>query len=377
MVKHSKTIIPLRKDNRILFICLYAFDMTGGIEKFNRVFMRALDESSNHLQVLCLYDRAIDRRYISESNITVCGGNKLRFLALCLIKNFSINKLIIAHINLLPIAAILKLFNYKLKVIINIHGIEVWKRFSFFRRNFLKHFNFISVSNYTFKTFAACNNISADNCYILPNCLDPELQFGNITTKPSYLLKRYKISPDAKVLLAVTRLARTERKKNYLRVIELMPELIQRQGETYFILGGKYEPYEYDCIVEKARSAGVYDHLILPGFISDEELFDHYQLADAYVLPSEKEGFGITFIEAMASGLQVVTGDSDGSVETIFCENAGSAVNLNNPNYLILAIEKALDNPLSLDEKRTLAQGTRRQFSYCAYKQRLQALINA
>ncbi|MGN6799893.1 MAG: glycosyltransferase, partial [Gaiellaceae bacterium] len=47
------------------------------------------------------------------------------------------------------------------------------------------------------------------------------------------------------------------------------------------------------------------------GFIAQEELARLYQAAEALVLPSHYEGFGIPVLEAMASGTPVVCSDDE------------------------------------------------------------------
>ena len=53
----------------------------------------------------------------------------------------------------------------------------------------------------------------------------------------------------------------------------------------------------------KAQSLGLGPRVIFAGRIAEEEKVAHYHLADAYVMPSRGEGFGIVILEAMACGL--------------------------------------------------------------------------
>jgi len=60
-----------------------------------------------------------------------------------------------------------------------------------------------------------------------------------------------------------------------------------------------------ETVNETARRAGVsFRHL---GYVTDDELSILYQAAVAHTLVSRAEGFGLTLVEAMASGCPVVT----------------------------------------------------------------------
>jgi glycosyltransferase involved in cell wall biosynthesis len=56
-----------------------------------------------------------------------------------------------------------------------------------------------------------------------------------------------------------------------------------------------------------ARDAGVFGSLKRVGFVPDSDLALLYRSAVAHVLVSRLEGFGLTIVEAMASGCPVVT----------------------------------------------------------------------
>lgn len=59
------------------------------------------------------------------------------------------------------------------------------------------------------------------------------------------------------------------------------------------------------------------DELVLPGYLSDEELIWLYRAAALFVFPSRHEGFGLPALEAMACGAPVIGADSTSIPEVI------------------------------------------------------------
>jgi glycosyltransferase involved in cell wall biosynthesis len=74
-------------------------------------------------------------------------------------------------------------------------------------------------------------------------------------------------------------------------------------------------PQKLEAVLQKARAAGVEDAVRMLGFVSDDELEVLYRRADAHLLVSRSEGFGLTVVEAMAAGCPVVTTDEGSLAE--------------------------------------------------------------
>lgn len=84
------------------------------------------------------------------------------------------------------------------------------------------------------------------------------------------------------------------------------------------------------------------------GYLEDEELIKHYNMADIFVLPSLKEGFGQVLLEAMACGLPIIATDASAIPEVV--GNAGILVGPKNPKALASAIRMLIDDEELRDE---------------------------
>ncbi|MEH0876418.1 glycosyltransferase family 1 protein [Pectobacterium cacticida] len=93
-----------------------------------------------------------------------------------------------------------------------------------------------------------------------------------------------------------------------------------------------------DQILKKIEELGLAEKVIFTGFVDDEELPKLYRSAVALIFVSLYEGFGLPVIEAMASGIPVIT-----SKTTSLGEIAGDAAMLVDPNN-ITEISGAISN---------------------------------
>jgi glycosyltransferase involved in cell wall biosynthesis len=74
------------------------------------------------------------------------------------------------------------------------------------------------------------------------------------------------------------------------------------------VIAGRQD-FEARRTLDAIRSAGG-EEIILPGFVADEDLPHLYKGADVFVYPSSFEGVGLPVLEALASGVPVVTSSS-------------------------------------------------------------------
>ena len=104
-----------------------------------------------------------------------------------------------------------------------------------------------------------------------------------------------------------------EPRKNSLNLLQAFIKVLKTHPQAQLIIAGgetlfDYEPYrvQFFNLVEQ-HNITIGKSLILPGVIPDKDIPVLYRCADAFIFPSVKEGWGLVLLEAIASGLPIVT----------------------------------------------------------------------
>ncbi|MEO6454496.1 MAG: glycosyltransferase family 4 protein [Ginsengibacter sp.] len=362
----------------LLFLTLKVFSETGGIEKVSRIAGKALyelcGEENINLRIYSLHDEPSDANDKYFPAKIFCGFNARRFpFVLKSIRNgIKSNIVLLSHINLLSIGYLIKKLSPKTKIILLAHGIEIWEPLLPPRRIMLLNCDrILAVSRFTKDIIDRNNLLKEGQCIVLNNCLDPFLQETN-PGKPVSLLNRYGLGNSSIILMTLSRIFSNERYKGYEKVIRALQQLIPEFPGLKYMIVGKYDAEEKKRLDDIITETGVEQKVIFTGFIPDDELADHYNLADVYIMPSKKEGFGISFIEAMFYGIPVIAGNSDGSADALFNGALGTLINPEDQEEITAAIKKILINKTSFTPDRNLLL---QKFSYPTYKNNLEVIL--
>ncbi|MFC7703155.1 glycosyltransferase [Plastorhodobacter daqingensis] len=314
LVAHMATVLPavvaLRSTGRgltpdrglrILFLALSTYSGTGGLQRFNQrlvtSLMRQAEAEAWHLRLFLRGDRAEDiPPHLRPLARTLRPGTLLTFLA-CAAKS---DVLLIGHVNLLPLAWLAKRLRPGLRLVLFAHGVEVWGEPAFRRRRFgeglmLRSVTHIAaVSHHTAGRMAQAYGLAPGRFRIFPNTIDlPDVPRPEKEGRDGFL--------------TVTRLGAHDREKHVdqvLRALALLPE-----GKLEIVGDGPLRP----GLERLAQDLGLSARVCFHGRVPDARLAELYDAAQAFVLPSSKEGFGIVYLEAWAHGLPVI------------CSNAGAA----------------------------------------------------
>ena len=369
-----------RDNTRLGFVFLQVFSWEGGIQSYIRDVLRAYlaEPDAPPADVFLLRDgpqcdnpfegSMLTFHYLDSPQSTV---GRLR-LAGALVKNLSARKyqhVICGHVLLLPlIAPLCQLF--KVPYTTMIYGKEVWNPVPLPQRKALQQSAYIwANSRYSRDLACASNNLDASRFRMLPCIVNG--QAFTPGEKKADLVKQYGLE-NCRVLMTVARLWPGDIYKGVDVTIRALPDIAQVFSNVKYLVVGRGE--DQPRLAQLAADLGVGDRVVFAGFVPDEALVDHYRLADAYVMPS-KEGFGIVYLEAMACGVPVLSGNDDGSADPLQDGRVGWRVPHRDP----VAVADACIDILKGDDRRCngewLRQETLAHFSAESLQRAMKTLL--
>ncbi|MFD3747598.1 glycosyltransferase family 4 protein [Nocardia sp. NPDC058633] len=216
------------------------------------------------------------------------------------------------------------------RILASTHGHEVgWSMLPGSRqvlRSIGEHTDVVTyVSKYTRGRFASAFGPHAALEHLPPG-VDPT-EFRPDPAARAELRARYGLGERPTVLC----LSRLVPRKGQDMLIVAMSEIRERvDGAVLVIAGGG--PYEAR-LRALSEALGVQDSVVFTGRVPSGELAAHHTIADVFAMPCrtrgaglDVEGLGIVFLEASATGVPVVAGDSGGAPETVREGETGTVV---------------------------------------------------
>ncbi|MFJ6724070.1 MULTISPECIES: glycosyltransferase family 4 protein [unclassified Streptomyces] len=152
---------------------------------------------------------------------------------------------------------------------------------------------------------------------------------------------------DRPVVVCVSRLVR---RKGQDTLIRALPRVLAAEPDTVLLIVGG-GPYEKD-LRALAESTGVAASVRFTGAVPWSELPAHYGAGDVFAMPCrtrrgglDVEGLGIVYLEASATGLPVVAGDSGGAPDAVLDGETGWVVRGDSPEDTADRITTLLADP--------------------------------
>ncbi|MCF3643299.1 glycosyltransferase family 1 protein [Rhizobium sp. TRM95111] len=210
------------------------------------------------------------------------------------------------------------------------HSLGIWKKrqmetdYPDKADDFEAEFNFKERIKHELIIFRSCNMVIAttpiqldvliedyglkpERVHMIPPGYDDNRFFP--VSSASREMARQRFGFTGKTVLALGRLATN---KGYDLLIDGFSVLVEREPDArlHLAVGGEHMDENEAAILSQLKARveelGIADRVDFAGFVADEDLPDYYRAADLFVLSSRYEPFGMTAIEAMASGTPTI-----------------------------------------------------------------------
>jgi glycosyltransferase involved in cell wall biosynthesis len=305
-----------------VFVFLEIFSREGGIQSYVKDILQAYSSlEATQADVFLLRDGTeVTNPFASSSNLKFhycktksanLGRLNLAIALFAHLLRHRPQRVFCGHVYLAPLVQILCQC-FRIPYTVLTYGKEVWEPLPLRKQRALQSADRIwTISRYSRDRACAANGIDPNQVDFLFCSVDGSVFQPH--AKDAALIERYGLE-NAKVLMTVARLWSGDPYKGVDITIRALPEIAQVFPNVKYLVIGRGD--DQPRLAKLAEELGVSDRVIFAGFVATDDLPKHYNLADTYVMPSQ-EGFGIVYLEAMACGVPVLSGDADGSADPL------------------------------------------------------------
>lgn len=145
--------------------------------------------------------------------------------------------------------------------------------------------------------------------------------------------------PDLDFVILVV--ARLSKEKRVDLAIDIFARLLKKYPRIGMIIVG--EGPEQSVLVEKVKKLGLSENVIFEGW--QDDLSPYYKTANLFLQTSSYEGFGLSLLEAAASGCPVVSSDVGIAPELLNHKGRSFICNVGDEDCFVLAISQLIENP--------------------------------
>jgi len=158
--------------------------------------------------------------------------------------------------------------------------------------------------------------------------------------------------------LAIVSVGRLYARKGLFTLIESIPSVVKRFPNAKFIISGKGQSDEMRKLNNYAEKLGVNGNIVFTGYYPDKKLPKLYQAADVFAFSTFYEHHPFAVLEALSTGLSVVTTTVGGIPETIESGKNGFLVEPFNARQFSEKILHLLEHPTESAEMGAKARQT-------------------
>jgi glycosyltransferase involved in cell wall biosynthesis len=211
----------------------------------------------------------------------------------------------------------------------------------------------IAVSHFTKRELVGYYEIPEEKIRVIHNGVDVD-KFQPAPDKRK-IKAELGFNPDD---IAIVSVGRLYARKGLFTLIESMPAVVERFRNAKFIISGKGQSDEMRKLIAHAEKLGVKNNIIFTGYYPDKKLPKLYQAADVFAFSTFYEHHPFAVLEALSTGLPVVTTNVGGIPETIENGKNGFLVEPFNPMQFANRILYVLEHPTEAAQMGFMARKT-------------------
>ncbi len=194
----------------------------------------------------------------------------------------------------------------------------------------------------------------------------------------SEVRKKYRLS-DRPTIVCVSRLVPRKGQDMLIRALPAVRRAVP-DAKLLIVSGGP----DRDRLTKLAKATGEADHVIFTGSVPWKALPEHYAAGDVYAMPCrtrrnglDVEGLGIVYLEASATGLPVVAGNSGGAPDAVLEGETGYVVDGRDTEQIADRLTTLLhDRDLAARMGKAGRAWVEKRWQWDAQAQRLSALLH-
>lgn len=177
---------------------------------------------------------------------------------------------------------------------------------------------------------------------VVPNAVDFKL-FSNRKSEDELDKLKQKLGKknDDIFLITTSRLVVKNATGDTIDSLQYLPENVK-----FIVLGTGYQEKE---LKERVKDLKLENRVQFLGYIPHKDMPQYLHISDIFIRPSISEGFGNSYIEAMAAGIPVIATPVGGIVDFLKDGETGLYCEVNNPKSIAQKVEKLIKDKESRD----------------------------
>lgn len=240
--------------------------------------------------------------------------------------------------------------------------IDIFLRLTINRSDYI-----ITISENSKKDIQHYFNVPSSKISVVYPAADRQFNIQAISETEKTRLQKEYLLPEKFVLYVGV----IEKRKNIYTIIKIADELSGSNPGIKFLLIGRpgYGSNQILAEIKKRKNIIYLNH------ISDNDLILTYKLASVFVFPSFYEGFGLPPVEAMQSGVPVLSSNSSSLKEIL--EGGAILIEPNDYRSFCNEIERLLSDTQYSDEWRAKGLKSAAQFNFASSAKELVELVKS